>query len=163
MSNTTAASVVRRHAIGLDSASPSVHGVQHVHVVGRWAQWLAGLDFLPAMPAGLLMQGNVSQETLQDAAKSYSRERRALHILTTLVKQAEDASELGYRPYANSPVTSVIGPCLFHCCPGCAALLDQSRFPHCISLSFVNLLCASSCHHCAAPSTSHKLKDKRFQ
>lgn len=66
-----------------------------MHVVGRWAQWLAGLDFLPALPAGLLVQGNVSQETLQDAVKSYSRERRALHILTTLVKQAEDASELG--------------------------------------------------------------------
>jgi benzoyl-CoA reductase/2-hydroxyglutaryl-CoA dehydratase subunit BcrC/BadD/HgdB len=47
------------------------------------------------MPAGLLMQGNVSQETLQDAVKSYSRERRAIHILTTLVKQAEAASELG--------------------------------------------------------------------
>ncbi|DBA72423.1 TPA: hypothetical protein ACH3X2_010455 [Trebouxia sp. C0005] len=61
----------------------------------RWAQWLAGLDFLPAIPAGLLVQGNVCQETLQDAVKSYSRERRAIHILTTLVKQAEDASELG--------------------------------------------------------------------
>ncbi|DBB05940.1 TPA: hypothetical protein ACH3X3_009935 [Trebouxia sp. C0006] len=61
----------------------------------RWAQWLAGLDFLPALPAGLLVQGSVSQETLQDAVKSYSRERRVIHILTTLVKQAEDASELG--------------------------------------------------------------------
>ncbi|DBA90218.1 TPA: hypothetical protein ACH3X1_003517 [Trebouxia sp. C0004] len=61
----------------------------------RWAQWLAGLDFLPAMPAGLLVQGNISQEKLQDAVKSYSRERRAIYILTTLVKHAEDASELG--------------------------------------------------------------------
>jgi len=87
--------LVRWHAIGLDSANLSVHGVQCVHVLGRWAQWLAGLDFLPAMPAGLLMQGNVSQETLQDAVKGYSRERRAIHVLTTLVKHAEDASELG--------------------------------------------------------------------
>ncbi len=69
-----------------------------MHVLGRWAQWLAGLDFLPALPAGLLVQGSVSQETLQDAVKSYSRERRVIHILTTLVKQAEDASELGYGP-----------------------------------------------------------------
>lgn len=64
----------------------------HLH---RWAQWLAGLDFLPALPAGLLVQGNVSQETLQEAVASYTRERRAIHILTTLVQRAQDASHLG--------------------------------------------------------------------
>ena len=61
----------------------------------RWVQWLAGLDFLPALPAGLFVQGAVSQETLQEAVSSYSRERRAVHILTTLAKRAGDASELG--------------------------------------------------------------------
>ena len=61
----------------------------------RWAQWLAGLDFLPQLPAGLYFQGTVSEEALQSALARYRRERRATHILATLIQRAEDSSELG--------------------------------------------------------------------
>ena len=126
----------------------------------RWAQWLAGLDFLPSLPAGLLMQGNVSQETLQDAVKSYSRERRAIHILTTLVKHAEDASELGYRPYANSPVTSVIGPCLFPVAQGALPFLISQDSPtayiFCSSTCCVHLAIITALH--AVPAASSKTR-----
>ena len=61
----------------------------------RWAQWLAGLDFLPELPEGLHFQGVVSEEALQGALALHRKERRAIHILTVLVRRAEDASELG--------------------------------------------------------------------
>lgn len=63
--------------------------------VRRWAQWLAGLDFLPQLPAGLYFQGTLGEEALQSALASYRRERRATHILAALVQRAEDSSELG--------------------------------------------------------------------
>ena len=62
----------------------------------RWAQWVAGLDLLPALPAGLLVQGSISPEALQAALHSYIRDKRSIRILTTLVERAEDASELRY-------------------------------------------------------------------
>ncbi|KAL3144500.1 hypothetical protein ABBQ32_004237 [Trebouxia sp. C0010 RCD-2024] len=61
----------------------------------RWAQWLAGLDFLPQLPAGLFFQGTMSEQGLQSALARYRRERRATHILATLVQRTEESSELG--------------------------------------------------------------------
>ena len=66
-----------------------------VRACGRWAQWLAGLDFLPELPAGLGIQGSMTEAGLQRALAHYRRERRAFHILATLVQRAQDASELG--------------------------------------------------------------------
>lgn len=60
----------------------------------RWAQWLAGLDFLPALPAGLIVQGDAHQSAIQGGLRQYRKEKRAMHVLATLVRHAKEAHAL---------------------------------------------------------------------
>lgn len=60
----------------------------------RWAQWLAGLDFLPTLPAGLVVQKESHHNAAQQGLKQYRREKRALHVMRTLVQRAEKAQGL---------------------------------------------------------------------
>lgn len=60
-----------------------------LYVCCRWAQWLAGLDFLPALPAGLVLQGEVHHSAVQRGLTHYRKEKRAMHVLRTLLRRAE--------------------------------------------------------------------------
>lgn len=86
-----------RHSLGAEATFTfSILDIRSQQLmVCRWAQWLAGLDVLPQLPAGLHFQGIITDEALQSALACYRRERRATHILYTLLKRAEESSELG--------------------------------------------------------------------